>query len=240
MQIFLNLYGENVVLPIAHRYQLQGMIYQGLREGNEHYSRYLHDQGKVYDDRQFKLFTFGPLMGQYEVQDKMICFDGSLGLEIRSIDTPFIQSLLYSFIPGSTVSLMGNPLLVMGCQLGDNTVFHRQIRIRMLSPIVSYWTEDDGYTRYFSPAEPEFYASVIKNAQRKWGSAGGDPSEFAFSISLAEGCIPKKQVTTFKNTRINGWFGEYLLEGTPQVLDLLYNTGLGSKNSHGFGMFEIR
>ena len=33
--------------------------------------------------------------------------------------------------------------------------------------------------------------------------------------------------------------GEYELIGEPKYLDFLYQTGLGSKNAQGFGMFEV-
>ena len=38
---------------------------------------------------------------------------------------------------------------------------------------------------------------------------------------------------------ISGWYGEYYLVGKRKYLDFLYQTGLGSKNSQGFGMFDV-
>ena len=63
----------------------------------------------------------------------------------------------------------------------------------------------------------------------------------------ADKCIPKikitakdKFVTRYKNFYISGWFSEYRLEGNRKHLDFLYQAGLGSKNSQGFGMYEIK
>ena len=40
-------------------------------------------------------------------------------------------------------------------------------------------------------------------------------------------------------SRMTKIFGVSCLEGFPEYLTFLYNTGLGSKNSQGFGMFEV-
>jgi CRISPR-associated endoribonuclease Cas6 len=33
--------------------------------------------------------------------------------------------------------------------------------------------------------------------------------------------------------------GRFKLKGSPALMSIAYDTGLGSKNSQGFGMFEI-
>jgi CRISPR-associated endoribonuclease Cas6 len=43
----------------------------------------------------------------------------------------------------------------------------------------------------------------------------------------------------FKGTWVRGWMGKYLLEGDPGLLKVAYDAGLGSKNSQGFGLFEV-
>ena len=59
-------------------------------------------------------------------------------------------------------------------------------------------------------------------------------------VSPAEGARFIKRATRFKTTFITAWHGRFVLEAPPRVLELLYDTGLGSKNSQGFGMFEIK
>ena len=48
-----------------------------------------------------------------------------------------------------------------------------------------------------------------------------------------------KCVTKYKGFYITGWCGEYVLKGERKYLDFLYQTGIGSKNAQGFGMFDI-
>jgi len=43
----------------------------------------------------------------------------------------------------------------------------------------------------------------------------------------------------YKNFLIKGWMGTFRLQGLKKALKLAYDAGLGSKNSQGFGMFEV-
>lgn len=44
---------------------------------------------------------------------------------------------------------------------------------------------------------------------------------------------------SFMISSIKAWLGIYRLQGEPELISLAYDTGFGSKNSQGFGMFEI-
>ena len=46
-------------------------------------------------------------------------------------------------------------------------------------------------------------------------------------------------MTKYQGNYITAWYGKYLISGKRKYLDFLYQAGLGSKNSQGFGMFEI-
>lgn len=52
--------------------------------------------------------------------------------------------------------------------------------------------------------------------------------------------LKDKYVTKFKDTYITAWRGDYILEGSKEYINFLYYTGLGAKNSEGFGMFSIQ
>lgn len=239
MQIHLSFKGENVCLPMAYRQLVQGMLYRTLERVDPSCSAGVHDGGRKLGTRQFKLFTFGPLTGAYTVSGGNICFSEQVFLEIRSADPVFVQTLLRGLTPGEVVMLGNNTLTVEECRLEHKTIFQDKIRVQTVSPIVAYVTCPDRSTRFFSPEEEGFYSLIQTNAARKWGSAYGQDAPFSLSIVPAEGGIFRKQVTKFKTTRINAWFGVFELTGEPSVLNFLYDTGLGAKNSQGFGMFRM-
>ena len=64
-------------------------------------------------------------------------------------------------------------------------------------------------------------------------------SDFCFEIMPVEHRPQRRVFTTFKTSYITGWMGYYQMRGKPEVLDMLYQTGIGAKNSEGFGMFTV-
>ena len=226
---------EPVILPLAYRQYIHGLIYAAL---SPEISR-LHDGGYIYDGRAYKLFTFGQLSGRHTVKDKKIVFTEGIRLEIRSPEPAIIQALLHRFEPGAGAQIGKNTLVVKACELKDEHIVSSGVLVRAVSPIVCYITKEDGHTVFFSPGEKEFCRMLTMNAKRKYLSCHrAEAGNLLFDVSF-EGGEVKKQVTEFKGTIITGYFGNFYLSGNPDVVDFLYNTGLGVKNSQGFGMFDL-
>ena len=236
MQLVLNLTGQSIRLPVAYRRILQGLLYHG---AESEYSAFLHDSGYQAAKRRYKLFTFGPLSGSYELHGHEIVFRDTVRWEVRSVDARLIQLLLRAFQPGADLRLGENRVTVRDCVLEDRRIFEPQCTVRTLAPITVYLTTPEGRTEPFSPEDPRFAQAVAVNACRKWQSWTGDSTPPAFSFRVRQDTPYRKEVTTYQGTYITGWSGLFTLEGPPAMLDLLYNTGLGAKNAQGFGMFEI-
>lgn len=238
-QLYVTLSAQELSLPMAHRHLQQAMIYHGLRTQDSACAAYLHDEGARADERRFKLFTFGPIQGNYRVKDGRIFFYGEIRFEIRSADPRLLSTLAAAWRPGSRVRLGTKELTVVGCQWGHTPITHTSIRVKTLSPVVAYITREDGKTVFYSPEDEAFLGLLHTNAARKWRGFTGGEQVPAFRCVPVPGRPIKKQVTKFKNTRINAWFGEFELSGETRMLEFLFHTGLGAKNSQGFGMFTI-
>ncbi len=237
MQIFLTLSKDQIKLPIASSRLIQGLIYRALSCDAE-FSEKIHDEGNSFDNRKYKLMTFSELKGKYKAEGQFITYFSKVGLEIRAVDGYVIQLLFSYFSRNKYVRLGDNDVEVTDVRLMNNTVFSERLEIRTLSPITAYITESDGHTKYYSPEDAEFYSMLRTNAERKWRSCYGE-EKFEFSIKKYDGARFVKRATRFKNTYITAWHGRFVVEGSPKVLDFLYNAGIGGKNSQGFGMFEI-
>lgn len=238
MQLKLILSGAPLRLPLASSSILQGLLYAALKEDCA-FSHQLHETGYTLHQRKFKLFSFSELQGKYRVENKQIIYDEPVSMEIRSVDAYMIQLLYAYFLQHKTVSLGNNTVTVEHIELQDKTVFAEKIRIRTISPITVYQTTEDGHTLYFSPDEPAFYQSIVENAKRKWLSFSDDASKFSLSVSPVPNTTFSKRATAFKETFITAWHGNFILEGNPEILSFLFQTGLGSKNSQGFGLFDV-
>ena len=237
MQLLLTLSaGAPFTLPINYQQLIHGMIYRALsRDGA--YSGPLHDAHQNSgDSRAFKGFSFSSLQGAYTVAGRSIRFDGSASLEVRSVDPRLVQLLAQYVRAEGAIVLGAERLSVLRCETADRHVLESALAVRMLTPAVAYRTDESRHTVFFQPDEDAFYESLVRNAARK--SSFFQPQvPFQLRIRSLNDGLPKKRLSHFKKTYITGWLGNYLLEGTPEVIDLLYQTGLGAKNSEGFGMF---
>jgi len=238
MQLKLTIKGNRIRLPIASAHTIQGFIYHALCQ-DETFSGRLHEVGYAAGSRKFKLFTFGELRGRYEIEGKEIIYPETVFLEIRSTDAYMLQLLYTHFIRHPKKRLGKNEIEIAHAALEDTIVFSDAITIKTASPIVVYQTMPDGHTTYFSPEDAEFYDAVVENAKRKWASYTKSDIVPSFSVTPQKNARFVKRATKFKETLITAWHGEFCLEGTPQMLNFLYHTGLGSKNSQGFGMFDV-
>lgn len=238
MQIFVTLKKDEIALPIATFSTVQGLLYRAMAQ-DPRYSHQVHETGKQAEGRQFKLFSFSELKGSYRIEGRTIIFLSEVSLTVRSAD-PYLIQLLFSYFSSRKTVMLGDQEVQVGTvNLDDPHIYGQQILVRTLSPITVYRTEQSGYTTYFSPRDPEFYHGIVANARRKWLSHFGTEAGFDLNIEPAPDLREKKCATRFKETFITAWHGHFILKAPAQVLDFLYRTGLGSKNSQGFGMIEL-
>ena len=76
------------------------------------------------------------------------------------------------------------------------------------------------------------------NLYRKFTAGFG--AEPPSTVDLVLASRPKKVVTRIKDTWVTAYHAAFDLRAHPAVTGFLYDTGLGSRNSQGFGMFEIQ
>ena len=93
-------------------------------------------------------------------------------------------------------------------------------------------------TLFLRPDDDAFAAQLIANTAHKLAAcrSTADPSVTLCPMGTR---LPRKRVTQFKGIYLTGWDGDFLLDGNPETLCLLYQTGLGDRNSQGFGIFRL-
>lgn len=222
---------KEVTLPIAYHHIQQSAIY-ALIKGN------LHDEGMSYEKRDYKLFTFSEFTGKYAIRNKKITFYDRIYFEFRCFDNEvgeaFIKNIKeYGFRLGD-ISYHSIEL-----EESEYDIVADSIRIKVISPICVYETDSERHTRYFNPGDDRFAELVNENFIRKYTAAYGIAPKSGINLILAKCSDRDKCFTRYKNYCIEAWKGEYVLEGKPDYLTFLYNTGLGAKNSQGFGLFEV-
>jgi len=109
-----------------------------------------------------------------------------------------------------------------------------KVLFRTISPIL---VNDKGNNlNYLSPTKPEFiraFKFIIAEQARNFEiPCSEDMVEFEVNAM-------KKLPLSHYNQTMTSWLGEFVLEAPTQVLQLVYDTGIGVRRSQGFGMLEI-
>lgn len=221
---------KNLIIPINYHYQVQSLIYTIIRNGG---CSDLHDKSE--GSKKFKFFTFSLLSGG-KFENKKLKFKNHLYLTVRILD----KDICKSFETGIKGELKFFNQKIELQQIVINKVeFNSNKYLISLKSPINVDRTVDGIRIFYSPTNPKFNEILINNFKDKYfdyyNESAGD------TISLKPVGNNKKYVTLYKkpNIYITGYNGYYIIEGNPMYIEFLYYTGLGARNSCGFGCFEI-
>ncbi|MCF6095779.1 CRISPR-associated endoribonuclease Cas6 [Thermovorax subterraneus] len=189
------------------------------------------------------------MLGQFEIlNDNKIKICPPFELIVSSPVERFIKDFATSLLRNNNFNLAGQRIEIDGISVLSELNKEKckdSLFIKMLSPLVVYKTylDDKGCkkTHYFNPREDEFALLVRENLRKKARLLNIDnPESFKLEIEPAFKLDQKYcKIVKYKETIIKGWMGIYKLSADFPLLKIAYDTGLGSKNSQGFGCFEI-
>ena len=236
MQIILTLRPQKpLVIPFHYQYQLQSAVYALLGEVGQ--SDFWHDNG-FGDAAGFKGFCFSGLTGKYTVdrENGQIRFADKVRLEVRSAAFSFIDAFQRAVECRPFLDLFDTRLDVIGASLMNRHLTDGRVMFRAVTPVVIRATEPDGRTRFFSPEEEEFYVRICNNAEKKYEAVTGEPADRLLLRPQGEF---RKTVTKYKGFWVTGYTGAFALDTSLKMAEFLYNSGLGEKNSQGFGFVVV-
>lgn len=221
-------------LPLAYNHLVQGALYRCWRETAPE----LHDQGFGQGARTYKLFTFGRLSGKKRInpEGKTITFTDVLRFTVRSPIEELVDQCATRLAQMGEVRIGKASFPLLNLETSDRLLFPARVHITMLSPVTLHRTREDGFTEYLNPRTPDFATALQNNSDGKAQAYGIEPADVQI-LPLSE--TLKKTVISFKGVNVNGWMGDFILSTSPQMMAFLYNTGIGARNSQGFGMFSI-
>jgi len=242
-------------LIIQHNHIIQGFIYNSI---STKLAKLLHDRGFQANGRNFKLFTFSRIQGNFRIdKDKgTITYSSPFSITISSAINQFIEELGNEMLSKELIRIGGNTIKVNSINISNPNLSEKN-KINMLSPVTIYSTlqKADGKkkTYYYSPFEEEFSRLISENAKKKFKAFQQiHPRKLLPGIKDKDGLSNRsielkplnvkssyQKIINYKGTIIKGWTGTYELSGDPELTKLVYDTGLGGKNSQGFGCFEL-
>jgi len=242
MRLTLNFFSEkNLKLPISHNEIIQGFIYRHL---NKTLSNFLHNHGFTFEKRRFKLFTFSRLIGKIRIKEDTFEITPPFKLVVSSPHEEILRSLAENLVKPSETKIGHNTVYIESINVHFIPQISEEAKIKMLSPVTIYSTlkKADGgkKTYYYNPSEKEFSQLIKENILKKYSAIyKKKPDSEDFIIKPVRVSKKDEKIVRYKNFIIKGWMGIYSIKGNPELIKLAYDAGIGSKNSQGFGCFEI-
>lgn len=200
---------------------------------------FYHNEGYRNQEKVFKMFVFSNLFGKYEIVENNICFENRFWFYLSALDERFIEEI-YNFlslnhfliihhqkVEISEVNILNGP----GIKQEDTIWLHT------LSPVTVYSTSQNK-TTYYAPGDPLFEKYIIQNIQNKSIAYHYPLDSMIFKIIQFQNV--KERMVKFKDSHYLSYLFDMQVQISRDVFILLYNAGLSSKNSCGFGMVDIK
>jgi CRISPR-associated endoribonuclease Cas6 len=241
MVLNLEMKVDELTLPVNYNHILQAVILKWIND--ENYKNFLHDKGFTCRDRVFKLFTFSRIYGEkkfFNSQNNTLTFYEKIKLKIAGLDDYFLENIVKTYFFEDYFEISNKKIYLDSIKGEKIENKKNKIIVKTLSPVTIYSTveiHDKKKTYYYHPSEVEFSVLLKNNLIKKYESFYGKKIENAEFKVLKHKNL-KQSVVRYKNFIIKGWNGIFELQGSPELLNIALNAGLGGKNSQGFGFVQ--
>lgn len=231
---------RNITLPFSYNSIIQAVLYRFINE--EAYGQFMHNKGYTYNKRSFKLFSFSSISKKpvsIDKEHKKFVFSNEISFYVSSINNEFFNFVLNSIVNMEEIlNLGGNDVSISRLDIIEQDTSVGGI-VKTLSPITVYSTFEKPaggkVIHYYSPYELEFAELVRNNLLNKYRALyENEPENSNFTIK-AKGRVIEK-VIPYKSSLVKGYSGMFDMEGSPELIGMAFCSGLGSKNSQGFGL----
>jgi len=233
MRIRIKLNTQNKAISINYHSLIQGFIYNVI--GRDSFSTELHNIGNRIENRPFKLFTFSEIFGKAKYQNQKLFFTSDSYFEITAFDDKIIERII-SFLEQNDYINLGNEMIrVNGYDIiNDLYKVIEEMRFITISPVICNLTENKK-PLYINPKSNEYQEVILNNLSKKYYLCYNENMP---NVSMKIDNIEEKKVY-FRNIFYICYHYHIIFYNlNTQLLNLILRTGIGSKNSMGFGMLR--
>ncbi len=218
-------------LPYSYQYFLSSLVYSALEKANPELSFYLHDPSP------FKGFVFSSLFFErFHNKKQGIYFEGKVVFYFSSFFKEITRSFVEGILSLKDIYLGKNKFDLEKIEVLEDPDFTTINTFNLLSPLIlqkpiKIGNKLKGIDLF--PHDKDFYDYLLKNIKKRYEKFYGKSLSSNIFIEFLN-FKPKRYC--IKGEYYRGPLGTLRIIAPKDVLHLLYHTGIGSKNSMGFGM----
>jgi|SRR5579871_4681456 len=245
---------RETAFPVNHQHALCSLTYGLLRQSDPEFARTLHDEGyKAGEDaRRVKLFCFSTLRAPKQrrriVGETLWLGPGTVGWVVSSPCASFLTHFATGLLNRGGLQVGEKVLPIVQAQTCPTPDFGSgAAHLTCLTPIVASIPDEKG-KRYLRPGDTAAFSDALhRNLLRKYAALHGHAPDASASFTLtwdadylARNPNGGQKKICFKGIDVIGVQAPCTISGTPALLELAYDSGLGELNSSGFGMIEVQ
>ena len=256
---------KKCTIPINYQYPLSSAIYKILFSASKDYANFLHKQGYLSEHgKPLKLFTFSYLNipGVKNINNTLTVW-GSPPCTLY-VSSPLLEDFIQNFVIGlfqNQEVAIGNKYIVgrFIIQQVESIMppnFSNKAYFKCLSPFVlSTMKERNGKIMpyYYRANDPELGEAVRKNLMQKYKTIYKKaPEDESLHFELDKKYIDRrggfnkisKLITIKENsetekTKIKSILAPFSFCGSPELMKVAWEAGMGNHCSQGFGMIDL-
>lgn len=236
MRLSLKFDLENEHLPIQYRECVLSFIKLSLSEYDIDYFKKFYNN----KDRIIKPYTFSVFFKSPEFKEDEIIINNKkldINFSIADYEASIILYNAFNHQKNKKFSLNRNSWTLKNISmLMEKKVDSNEIIVKFMSPLVvrSRQNQKDFYYSF----EHKEFLDILKINIKEQLSITNFPENIVDTFCL-EPIKAKKVIVKFYEKKMETSVGMFKISGDKELLQYLYEAGLGSRHSAGFGMFEI-
>ena len=234
------MYGEKeiVKIPLGYRSNVISLIKEAFRIGEKGEEFF----NKNYEENTLKPFTFSVYFPNLQKsKERFFDFNNEYFTVNFSTNNFNYLSRLYEGIRGfNNFTPFSFPVKYKLTLLPDREVFKESMIYKTMSPIVvrSFDSNTKKTNGYIGVNEKGYTHNLIEAVRYYNNRIEGLPDSLIDTIEVIP-LATKETKIFFKNHLIPCTNGKFKILAHPLVQKMIYNVGLGSRRSEGFGMLEV-
>lgn len=250
LKLYIDRFSGNM-LPLNYHYELASAIYKIMSQYETEYATWLHECGYSSNGKkQFKLFNYTDLyIPKYLINgDRMEVLSDYACWEISFLLPEGIYNFIHGVLEGQCFrvadKISGINFRITDITLAPTPELKETMRFRAISPICVSQLEPGKPPVYLSPEAIKYADAVLYGLLSRYEAAYGGPYTGKAFCGFNLLSVPKSVLITIKantpqQTKVRGYRYDFEITLPIELMRLLYDCGIGEKNSMGFGMIKI-
>ncbi len=236
MRFKLYLKLENEIMPIDYRRCILSFIKLSLFEYEEEYfKKYYNEKDNIVKPYTFSVFFKNPKINENEIIIENREFE--INFSIADYEAAVILLNSFNHQKFKKFSINKNSWTLKDISLlPEKKISTNSITIKFLSPLCVRGRENN--KDYYYSFEHEEFENILKINIKEQIKITNFPESIVDNLKI----IPiktKKVIIKFYEKKLECSTGTFTIDGDIELLNYLYQSGIGSRHSAGFGMFQI-